>query len=59
MPVAVTFVLFLFWIVMAYREFQRGDLLLAGVFLLVGVVLTIYRYRGASRRAERAVAPKS
>jgi NADH:ubiquinone oxidoreductase subunit 3 (subunit A) len=45
MPVAVTLVLFLFWIVLAYREFQRGDLLLAGVFLLVGVVLTAYRYR--------------
>lgn len=45
MPVAVTFVLFLFWIALAYREFQRGDMLLAGVFLLVGVVLTVFRYR--------------
>lgn len=51
MPVAVTFVLFLFWIVLAYREFQRGDMLLAGVFLLVGVVLTVYRYRAAQKRA--------
>lgn len=54
MPVAVTFALFLFWIVLAYRQFQRGDLLLAGVFLLVGVVLTIYRYRSATKRAEQA-----
>lgn len=51
MPVAVTFVLFVFWMVLAYREFQRGDTLLAGVFLLVGLVLTVYRYR---RRAAQA-----
>jgi hypothetical protein len=59
MPVAVTFVLFLFWIVLAYREFQRGDLLLAGVFLLVGVVLTVYRYRSAMKRAGQTSAFKS
>ncbi|HEV2443001.1 MAG TPA: hypothetical protein VGT07_10800 [Steroidobacteraceae bacterium] len=59
MPVAVTFVLFLFWIVLAYREFQRGDMLLAGVFLLVGVVLTIYRYRTAAKRAAQTAASKS
>lgn len=59
MPVAVTFVLFLFWIVLAYREFQRGDMLLAGVFLLVGVVLTIYRYRAAAKRAAQTAASKS
>lgn len=58
MPVAVTFVLFLFWIVLAFREFQRGDMLLAGVFLLVGVVLTVYRYRGATRRAAQGAASK-
>ena len=45
MPVAVTFALILFWIVLSYRAFQRGDMLLGGVFLLVGVVLTVYRYR--------------
>lgn len=45
MPVAVTLVLMVFWLVMAYREFQRGDMLLMGVFLLVGVVLTVYRLR--------------
>ncbi|HEV2270281.1 MAG TPA: hypothetical protein VGR92_12540 [Steroidobacteraceae bacterium] len=54
MPVAVTFVLFIFWIVLAYREFQRGDMLLAGVFALVGVVLTVYRYRAAAKRAAAA-----
>lgn len=47
MPVGVTLVLLVFWVVMAYRAFQRGDLLLAGVFAVVGVVLTVYRYRAA------------
>jgi hypothetical protein len=59
MPVAVTLVLFLFWIVLAYREFQRGDMLLAGVFLLVGVVLTVYRYKAAMKRTSQAAAPRS
>jgi hypothetical protein len=45
MPVAITAVLFVFWMALAYREYQRGDLLLAGVFALVGVVLSIYRLR--------------
>jgi hypothetical protein len=45
MPVAVTAVLFVFWIVMAYRSFQKGDMLLTGVYLLVGVALSVYRIR--------------
>ena len=53
MPVAVTLALFVFWLVMAYRQFQHGDLALAGVFLVVGIVLTAYRYRAARRRAEQ------
>jgi hypothetical protein len=51
MPIAVTLVLLLFWVVVAYRAFERGDLLLAGVFALVGIVLTVYRYRAATKRA--------
>ena len=45
MGLAVTLVLLLFWLVMAWRSFQRGDLLVAGVLLAVGVVLTLYRLR--------------
>jgi hypothetical protein len=51
MPVAVTLVLLVFWIAMAFRQFQRGDLMLAGVFLAVGIALTVYRLRGAAPRA--------
>ena len=35
----------IFWLAMAYREYQRGDMLLAGVFVLVGIALTVYRLR--------------
>ena len=45
MGLAVTLVLLLFWLVMAWRSFQRGDLLVASVLLAVGVVLTLYRLR--------------
>jgi hypothetical protein len=48
---AVTLVLLLVWLTLAYRQFQRGDLLLAGVFLAVGIVLTVYRLRRLSRPA--------
>jgi hypothetical protein len=44
-------VLFIFWIVMAYRAFERGDMLLAGVFALVGIVLSAYRYSVIQKRA--------
>jgi hypothetical protein len=45
MPVAVTAVLFIFWIALAFRRFQQGDMMMAGIFALVGVVLTIHRLR--------------
>jgi hypothetical protein len=45
MPPALTFVLLLFWLAMAYRSLERGDLMLATVFLAVGIVLTVYRLR--------------
>ena len=54
MPIAVTAVLFVFWIVMAYRAFERGDMLLAGVFALVGIVMSAYRVSAAKKSAEAA-----
>ena len=31
------------WLAMAYREYQAGDMMLAGVFVLAGDALTSYR----------------
>ena len=45
MKFAIIVALAIFWIVMAYREFQRGDMVLCGVFVLAGVALTLYRLR--------------
>jgi hypothetical protein len=45
MKFVVIVALAIFWLVMAYRQFERGDMLLAGVFLLVGIALTVYRLR--------------
>jgi hypothetical protein len=47
MPAAVSLVLLLVWLGLAYRSYERGDLLFAGIFLLVGVVITVYRLRGS------------
>jgi hypothetical protein len=52
MPIAVTLVLLLFWLALAYRQYQRGELVLAGIFLLVGVVMTVYRIRQAQSRGQ-------
>jgi hypothetical protein len=54
----LTIALLLFWVVMAYRAFERGELLLAGVFAFGGVVLSVYRYRAfraATNRTDQTV----
>lgn len=33
-----------FWIYLAYDAYQAGDMARAGIFLLIGVALTIYRF---------------
>jgi hypothetical protein len=43
MRMVIIIALCIFWLVLAYREYQRGDMLLAGVFVAVGALLTIYR----------------
>ena len=45
MPVALVALLFVFWIYMAYRELQRGNIPLAVLFLAIGVGLSLYRLR--------------
>ncbi len=49
MPIALTLLLLVFWIAVAYSEFKRGNLPLAGIFLLVGIGLTIFRLSRATR----------
>lgn len=45
MPIAVVVALAIFWAFMAFRALERGDVAMAAVFLMVGVVLTIYRLK--------------
>jgi len=45
MKYGIIIALAIFWIVMAYRQYQRGDMVMAGVFILAGVALTAYRLR--------------
>ena len=59
MPIAVTLALLVFWIVIAYRQYQRGDMVLAAVFLFVGIALTIFRIRQAQSRSQAASASAS
>ena len=59
MPALVSLVLLVFWLAMAWRSYQRGDMLFASVFLLVGIVLTVYRLRSASAAAARTDSTRS
>ncbi len=45
MPIVVSALLFVLWMAVAYREYQRGDLLLAGICALVGILLSLYRLK--------------
>ena len=47
MKMVVIAVLCVFWLAMAYRQFQHGDMMMAGIFLVIGVTLTAYRLRKA------------
>jgi hypothetical protein len=57
MSLVVTLALLVLWLVLAWRQYQRGDLVLAGIFAAVGVVLAIYRYRAAMKRAQQSDRP--
>ena len=46
MNVVVIILLACVWVFLAFRAFQRGDMVMAGIFILVGVGLTVYRLRG-------------
>jgi hypothetical protein len=55
MPIAVTLGLLVFWLVIAYRQYQRGDTVLAAVFLFVGIALTVWRIRQAQGRSSQTL----
>jgi hypothetical protein len=46
MKIAVIIILLVFWLALAFRAFSRGDMVMGGIFLLVGIALTAYRLRG-------------
>ncbi|HWZ61697.1 MAG TPA: hypothetical protein VNX02_01660 [Steroidobacteraceae bacterium] len=45
MPVIVSAVMFLLWVAIAWRLYQRGELLLAAVCVLAGALLAIARLK--------------
>jgi len=44
----LVFLLLAFWIFLAYRAIERGDTVMAAVFVVVGISLTLYRLRSRS-----------
>lgn len=45
MPIVISAVLFVLWMAIAWRQYERGEPLLAGVCALVGVLLSLYRLK--------------
>ena len=45
MQVVIIALLAVFWGFLAYRSYDRGDASMAGLYLLIGIALTIYRLR--------------
>ncbi len=50
MGMALPLLLLVIWLYLAWRSFQRGDLAMAGLFLVIGIALTVYRLRLAAKR---------
>lgn len=47
-PIAIA--LLAFWLFLAYRSFERGDTVMAVVFVVVGILLTVWRLRSAKAK---------
>jgi len=45
MPVAISALWFLLWMTLAWRQYERGEPLLAGVCVLIGVLLAVFRLK--------------
>jgi hypothetical protein len=48
MRLVIVVLLLCIWLYLAYSEYQAGNMMLAGLFLLVGIALTTWRLRRAS-----------
>ncbi|HET9707952.1 MAG TPA: hypothetical protein VFP39_06590 [Gemmatimonadales bacterium] len=48
MRLVIIVLLLCVWLYLAYTEYQAGNMMLAGLFLLVGILLTTWRLRRAS-----------
>jgi uncharacterized membrane protein YfhO len=48
MRFVVIVLLLCIWLYLAYSEYQAGNMMLAGLFLLVGIALTTWRLRRTS-----------
>jgi hypothetical protein len=48
MRLVIVVLLLCVWLYLAYTEYQAGNMMLAGLFLLVGIALTTWRLRRAS-----------
>jgi hypothetical protein len=45
MRLVIIIALAIFWLVLAVRAFERGDMVLAGVYIIIGIALTVYRLK--------------
>jgi len=45
MPIAISVLLLCLWIAVAWRAYQRGQLLLACMCALAGILLSLYRLK--------------
>ncbi len=43
MRIAVIVVLCVFWLFLAFRAYQSGDMAMAAIFVVIGIMLTLYR----------------
>jgi len=45
MPIAISVLLLCLWMAVAWRAYQHGQLLLAGVCAVAGILLSFYRLK--------------
>jgi hypothetical protein len=43
MRLVIIIALAIFWLALAVRAFERSDMVLGGVYIVIGIALTVYR----------------